>query len=259
MTGHPNRQLNSFQYISYGFMLVLWSVNVWAEVVQTIDEQLIQAAGKGNLPMVRKILENETKISQDAINRAFYAGIKKGNKFIVQHLIDRGADTHYRGDNGYTALIQSARDGRSHLVRLLLSLGANVNAVATETEETALILAAQKNRKKIVDQLLAAEANLDATRKNDGMNALMLAARGGHQLVTLALVKAGAEVNHQLENGATALMLAAQHGHLDVIYVLLEAKADVNIKAINGATALTLANLHRHTKAAEMLKKAGAQ
>jgi len=73
------------------------------------------------------------------------------------------------------------------------------------------------------------------------------------------LVKAGAEVDHQLENGATALMLAAQHGHLDVIYVLLSAKADVNIEASNGATALTLANVHRHFKAVEMLKRAGAR
>ncbi|MDR4518708.1 MAG: ankyrin repeat domain-containing protein [Nitrosomonas sp.] len=241
------------------FVLFLWTLSVCAETIESIDEELIQAAEKGNVPLVKRILEAHSEISEDTINKAFFESIRKGSKPIAQFLISRSADVNYRGDNGYTALIQAARDGRSHLVKLLLPLGANVNDAASETGETALILAAKRNRRDVVNQLLASNADLNVQRSTDGMTALMLAARGGHQLIAHALIEAGAEVDRKLENGATALMLAAQHGHLGVIYVLLAANADVNIKASNGATALTLANVHRHSAAADMLKKAGAR
>lgn len=244
-------------YLGLLLVLLLYVTNPSAEDTESVDETLINAAAKGNLPLVKKILETDEKISMDTINSAYFAGIKKGSRLIVERLLERGADVDFRGKNGYTALIQAARDGRSHLVKILLPLGADVNAIATETNETSLILAAKRNRKEVVNQLLEAGANVN-TKRSDGMTALMLAARGGHQQTAHALIEAGADINYQLENGATALMLAAQHGHLGAIYVLLAAKADVNLKASNGATALTLANAYRHTEAVKMLKKAGA-
>lgn len=253
-------KINCFKAASHlGYLLVLlfWVTVVQAEDLEKIDDQLITAAEKGNLPMVRRILETEHALPPATINAALFAGIKKGSKPIVQLLLDRGGDANFRGDNGYTAVIQAARDGRANLVELLLSLGAEVNATASETNETALILAAKRDRREVMDLLISAHADLEA-RRADGMTALMLAARGGHQMAAHKLIEAGAAVNVQLEHGATPLMLAAQHGHLSVVYVLLAANADPNIKASNGATALTLANAYRHGEVAEMLKKAGA-
>ncbi|SEN44744.1 ankyrin repeat domain-containing protein [Nitrosomonas marina] len=261
MTDFKTQKPQYIQLFNWFFGLCICFTCAWAQAqaVETSDEELINAAAKGNVPLVKQMLDDEQDLSQDTINKAFFAGIQKGSKPIVQRLIERGADIEYRGDNGYTALIQAARDGRNHLVELLLPLGAAVNATATDTGETALILAAKRDRREVMQQLLAANADLNVQRDSDGMTALMLAARGGHQQATHMLLEAGANVDFQLENGATALMLAAQHGHLGVIYVLLAANADVNIKAENGATALTLANVYRHGEAAEMLKKAGAR
>lgn len=246
------------KYFGYLFALFLWITAVQAENFESSDEQLITAAEKGNLPMVKRILETEHALSHATINAALFAGIKKGSRPIAQLLLDKGGDPNYRGDNGYTVLIQAARDGRASLVELLLPLGADVNATASETNETALILAAKRDRREVIDLLISAHADLEI-RRNDGMTALMLAARGGHQMAVHKLIEAGAEINAQLDHGATPLMLAAQHGHLSVIYVLLTANADLNIKASNGATALTLANAYRHSEAAEMLRKAGAR
>jgi len=250
--------LKAAKYLGYLLVLLLWMTAVQAEDIENIDEQLITAAEKGNLPMVKRILETEHALSPATINAALFAGVKKGSRSIVQLLLDRGGDANYRGDNGYTVLIQAARDGRANLVELLLPLDADVNATTNETNETALILAAKRDRREVMDLLISAHADLEV-RRNDGMTALMLAARGGHQMAAHKLIEAGAEINAQLDHGATPLMLAAQHGHLSVIYVLLAANADLNIKASNGATALTLANAYRHSEAAEMLRKAGAR
>ena len=91
------------------------------------------------------------------------------------------------------------------------------------------------------------------------MSALLLAAQEGHQQTIQALIKAKADVNSQLENGATPLMLAAQHGHLGAVHSLIAANADLNLKASNGMTALMLANLYRYKEVIDLLKKAGAK
>lgn len=91
------------------------------------------------------------------------------------------------------------------------------------------------------------------------MTALLLAAQEGHQQTIQTLIKANAEVNYQLENGATALMLAVQNGHLGAVHSLIAANANLNIKASNGVTPLMLAERYRYREIIELLKKSGAK
>jgi len=176
-------------------LLIFISTNVWSVNLET---ELIGAAGKGNFPLVKKILDTY-KIEQEELNAAFLVAVKKGNAAIVERFLQAGVDVNLRADNSYTPLMQAARDGREQAVEVLLAAGADVNAVSDEND-TALILAAEKDRRKVIALLLAAKVNVNAKR-NDGMTALLLAAQEGHQQTIQVLIKANAEVNYQLENG----------------------------------------------------------
>ena len=60
------------------------------------------------------------------------------------------------------------------------------------------------------------------------------------------LIKAGADVNLQMEEGYTALMYAALAGNFDAVKMLVEAGADVNLKEIYQEHALSMAAHNAH-------------
>jgi ankyrin repeat protein len=57
----------------------------------------------------------------------------------------------------------------------------------------------------------------------------------------VALLTAGAEVNHANNKGKTALYVAAKFGHLEAMQALLTAGANVNHASNTGKTALYVA------------------
>ena len=60
-------------------------------------------------------------------------------------------------------------------------------------------------------------------------------------LVVQALIKAGADVNPRLQEGASPLMIAVQSLSLEMTKLLLRAGADVNTRNSIGYTALMVA------------------
>ena len=72
-----------------------------------------------------------------------------------------------------------------------------------------------------------------------GWTALMLACKGGHLEVVKLLLKAKANLDHQMEaKGITALIIAVQKGFSDIVQQLLEYGADPNIGDRRGSTAI---------------------
>ena len=65
---------------------------------------------------------------------------------------------------------------------------------------------------------------------------LYLAARSGYHDTTLALIKAGAPVNHQQVDGSTPLHAASFYGQQEIVEMLLEYGADPAIKNKFGST-----------------------
>ena len=112
-------------------------------------------------------------------------------------LLERGANIEEVNDEGYTPLMEAAREGHEEMVALLLSQGADINAQTEETQETALTLACC----------------------------------GGFLDVADFLIKAGADIGL---GASTPLMEAAQEGHLELVKYLLEARANVNAHTGSG-------------------------
>lgn len=180
----------------------------------------------------------------------------------VRGLIHAGAKINERFSNGETALTTAAYF-RSHvMVKLLIELGADVNAT-NATGFTPLMNANRylnvqgtdrnydpsilKNTMPIITALIAADANVNA-KNDDGRTALHYAVdhnRSGNFYSASnatnvdVLIKAGANVTEKDNDGTTPLHLAE---NLHAIDLLIKAGADVNAKNNEDLTALDFAN-----------------
>lgn len=90
----------------------------------------------------------------------------------------------YRGD---------AEKVAAEIAELLIKNGADVNAKRTDDGATALILAAQEGRTEVVKLLLDKGADVNAKRTTNGETALGAAKRTGHIDIVRLLEKAGAK------------------------------------------------------------------
>uniref|UniRef100_A0A8C8AEQ3 K Homology domain-containing protein n=1 Tax=Otus sunia TaxID=257818 RepID=A0A8C8AEQ3_9STRI len=259
---------------------------------------LMEAASAGHVEVARVLLEygagintHSNEFKESALTLACYKGI------LAALLIERGANLEEVNDEGYTPLMEAAREGHEEMVALLLaqvltvSCGchwANINAQTEETQETALTLAccggfsevadflikagadielgcstplmeaAQEGHLELVKYLLAAGANVHATTAT-GDTALTYACENGHTDVADVLLQAGADLEHESEGGRTPLMKAARAGHLCTVQFLISKGANVNrATANNDHTVVSLACAGGHLAVVELLLAHGA-
>lgn len=89
-----------------------------------------------------------------------------------------------------------------------------------------------------------------------GVTSLIAAANRGHIDVVKFLIKQGAKVNHEAEDGWTALMFAAKYGMKEIAEVLLEADEVEN--NVNKKAAFRLAKQRGHAETVKLLIQNGA-
>ena len=109
---------------------------------------------------------------------------KKGSKEAVKFLIDRGADTSIRDEDGNTLVMKAAYKGHLEVVKLLLNRGADINA-KNKNDMTALMWAAYKGHKETVKLLIDRGADINAKNKYD-MTPLLNAIFGGRMKLEIA-------------------------------------------------------------------------
>jgi hypothetical protein len=126
-----------------------------------------------------------------------------------------------------TLLMVAAPRGHMHLVRLLLEMGAEVNAI-TFYDMTALHFAVMQGHGEVVSMLLSSGADI-SKRDNEGFTALMLATWDNHlgvvQLLLQHMQGRGLDEQDSIE-GHTALGWACVYGHVEICRTLLLAGAD---------------------------------
>lgn len=144
------------------------------------DEDLMRAAGSGDLQRVRDVVELDGKLD---ITTAMVCAASKGHIEVVRYLAKRGAEVNTAYWDGVTPLMLAASEGYSDIVLYLCTHGADVNVV-----------------------------------EMDGENALMRAADQAHLEAVRHLSRHGADVNAADRDGVTALMRAASiQRHLEGI------------------------------------------
>jgi ankyrin repeat protein len=207
-------------------------------------KQFFDAIKSGDLPQVTAMLDQDPSLAnarengQAAIFTAKYhrqAGIAdllesrgaeidlfsaamKGRTTKLEELLqaDRSLASQVSGD-GWTALHLASFFDAEPAARLLLNMGAAVNARSTNPMHNMPLHAAAASRNvPIVKLLLDHGASADA-QQHGGWTALHAAAQNGDVLMASMLIEAGASVNIRADNNQRPLDLALTKGHQDMV------------------------------------------
>jgi len=134
-------------------------------------------------------------------------------------------DINSRNVVGETALMHACFYSHYEVVKLLIELGADVNAI-DNFGRTALMVVVGSN--KFFNRCI--------------------------KIVKL-LIEAGAKVNVKDSYGNTALLYASSDGYATVVKLLIEAGAKVNVKDMEGYTALEWARRMKRRATVKLLKQ----
>jgi ankyrin repeat protein len=178
------------------------------------------------------------------------SSLGKGNCKALQLAMKRGADLEYvnvkKRDTGdhFTVLGSAAGNVAIRLkyLKLLLDLGANMNAVQAAEGGTPLLSTAVSGRVDVAELLLDHGALINSRLVNGG-SALICASTHRHVALVSLLLSRGADVDAANNLGLTSLSYASTNmsgdgGCLPMVNILLTAGANANLKDTQGSTVL---------------------
>jgi hypothetical protein len=119
-----------------------------------VDVPLIEAAGRGNLELVKILLEKGVNVNAENDHglTALMTASAQGHVEVAQLLVDRDADVDARDSAGETALMYAASKGFFEVVKLLVENGAGV-AVEESSLVKAMAVARKNGHEKTVQFL----------------------------------------------------------------------------------------------------------
>ncbi|PSN50996.1 hypothetical protein C0J52_08594 [Blattella germanica] len=159
-------------------------------------------------------------------NTPLILGVKVKNNEIVQELVENGADTSIKNNDGESALLLSVLSNSSEVVDVLLNF-INKNAKSLEDINNSAHLAAEMGSKKILEKLTRSGAVLDA-QNYAGDTKLHVAASHGEMEVVKLLVESGADLKLLNNKGNTPLQEAVEQNKIEVAKYLHENFPDRN-------------------------------
>jgi len=155
----------------------------------------------------------------------------------MKRALDHGASPNVGADPNTPPLLVAAVMDRADAARLLLDHGAdpNIRGGTSELHATPLIFAASSGSVEVVELLLSRGADIEAIDSH-GATAIDDAAGADKLKMVALLAGAGADVNARRPDGDTPLHFAAYRGHTDVVRLLLALGADPSAKNNAGQT-----------------------
>jgi len=177
-----------------------------------------------------------------ALNAQMSDAINKNDAGKVQTLAQKDSTLLNRVDkNGSTPLYVAALGNNFEMVKLLVSLGARVNA-RNNDGSTALHGAAGSGNVSIIGYLLDHGANIEAHDNSFGTTPLVMAIMSNRPEALKFFIKNGADINAYSSIGSLPLFYAIIGKNKELIKILLDAGADVNKIMAKGLTPLTAAS-----------------
>src|SRR5687768_16748710 len=196
--------------------------------MENLDEQMLQAALKGDLATVEKLVSQGANINYNDAwgNSAIFSAAWEGNNKALDLFYDLGAKISFDDCN---LLCNAAYNGKIDSVEWLLDHGENANFSFTNTGENALHYAISKtseinDRSKIVKVLIA--GGTDVNKKTLAGKPTLCFKRDAYL------------------KGETPLHRAAAYGNSTIIKMLLDAGAEPSIKDANGDTPISWGSWH---------------
>ncbi|MBZ3885271.1 Kinase D-interacting substrate of 220 kDa [Sciurus carolinensis] len=203
-----------------------------------ISQSVINYVEEENIPALKALLEKCKDV--DERNEGGWTALMwacyKGRTEVVELLLSHGANPNVTGLYGTTPLVWAARKGHLECVKHLLAMGADVDQEGANSM-TALIVAVKGGYTQSVKEILKRNPNVNLTDK-DGNTALMIASKEGHTEIVQDLLDAGTYVNIPDRSGDTVLIGAVRGGHVEIVRALLQKYADIDIRGQDNKTAL---------------------
>ena len=215
---------------------------------EELVDKLEEASLEGEAETVRATASAGKDVTSDFNMTPLHLAAHIGDEAAVKGLIEAGADLNKTLDTeeSETPLCLAAKEGHLAIVKALIAAGADVNKPDGEGQVPALIHALCDDEKTCDDTdaiaiaLIEAGANIN---KKPGSLAGLFAARDGRgKLIMMMIVEGWDDVDVELE-GLTPLMVAAHHGHSTIAKHLIKAGADVNKEDDEGSPPLLFALL----------------
>lgn len=198
---------------------------------EQLDKDFL-AAVAGDKNRVNQLLQCDAHTSAYWLHRA----TQEEHFELINQIVNVGVDVNAKNSAGYTALHTASAAGRVEVVRLLLSLQANVDASVASSFETPLHLAAQNDHFECAQMLINASANINAV-SSSGESVLFFAARARTPKLLEFLLKSGICgprarcLRLTSRDGGSLLHVAASHARPRNLSLLLELKGDVMINS----------------------------
>ena len=159
--------------------------------------------------------------------------------------------------DGYTPLHIAADLGLTHIAKLLVLAGADLEARTRESRLAPLLIALENGRTATATALLNLGANPNAADMN-GTTALEVAARDCDMRMMLELIRRGAHVDPRGASGWTPLHVATGFNHPYAISALVRFGANPNNRDDDGDTPLITACSLGYTDCVQQLIAGGA-
>ncbi|XP_073678272.1 transient receptor potential cation channel, subfamily N, member 1 [Garra rufa] len=184
-------------------------------------------------------------------NTLLHIASQCGHPATALALLRKGVPLHMPNKSGAVCLHAAAKRGHTAVVKALLQKGAHVDATA-KNGQTALHIAVENCKPQVVQMLLGFGAHVQLRGGKAQETPLHIAARirEGERAADM-LLKSGADVNAEQENGETAMHVAARHGALQMIRALIQDGGDVTWKSKVGESPLHVAVRHCHAHVLE--------
>jgi ankyrin repeat protein len=184
--------------------------------------------------------------------------LANGTVSEVEAWLKTGVNVNAPLSDGSLPLADASYNLDADVARLLLTAGADINAVGSQDMTPLMAAAAFGRNPEVVHVLLQAGADLRAV-DDSGRTALMWAANlNPNPQIVRALLAAGADVHARDGRGNTVLVIAVALNNADVVKVLLEAGAQPDVAAQGGMTPLMRATSENCANVVKLLLNAGA-
>ena len=164
-------------------------------------EPIHWAAGRGNLPAVRALLDSGVDVDKAATYHRIFPNTRYGSSGV-------------NSTEGEIALQCAAKKGHLAVVKALIKAGADVNR-QDNYENTALGAATAQGSTLVVMELIKAGADVNLA-DDMGATPIFSAAELGNSIIVALLIQAGADVNRIDEDDMKPIDIALRYSTEDV-------------------------------------------